>query len=150
MFQFLKSSNSLSPWHLMLHVSKCAPMQLLRFLKSSWKIFSTSAPSFSAGRLKFQLSRRNHKTLPPTCVACAFVVHTRYTFMIQGGGGGLPLLLPLLGENPPKMGSGHFGSMAKMEFNRFNRGRHFQKMVQPWANTIFLIPSYSTLDMVEQ
>ena len=65
MFQFLKSSNSLSPWHLMLHVSKCAPMQLLRFLKSSWWIFSTSAPSFSAGRLKFQLSRRNHKTLPP-------------------------------------------------------------------------------------
>ena len=103
----------------MLHVSKCAPMQLLRFLKSSWKIFSTSAPFFSAGRLKFQLSRRNHKTLPPTCVACAFVVHTRYTFMIQGRGWRDPLLLPLLGENPPKMGSGHFGSMAKMEFNRW-------------------------------
>ena len=38
------------------------------------------------------------------------------------GGGGLPLLLPLLGENPPKMGFGHFGSMAKMDFNRLNMG----------------------------
>ena len=89
-------------------------------------MFSTSASSFSAGCLKFQLGLRNHKTSPP-CVACAFVVHTRYTFMIQGGGGGLPLLLPLLGENPPKMGPGHFGSMAKMELNRFNRGASLWK-----------------------
>ena len=82
--------------------------------------------SFSASRFKFQLSRWNHKT-PPHLVVCAFVERTRYTFMIQGGGGGLPLLLPLLGENPPKMGPGHFGSMAKMELNRFNRGASLWK-----------------------
>ena len=50
-------------------------------------------------------SRWNHKT-PPHLVVCAFVERTRYTFMIQRRGGGLPLLLPLLGENPPKNGVG--------------------------------------------
>ena len=61
--------------------------------------------SFSAGCFEFQLSRWNHKT-PPHLVVCAFVERTRYTFMIQRRGGGLPLLLPLLGENPPKNGVG--------------------------------------------
>ena len=50
--------------------------------------------------------------------------------MIQRRGGGLPLLLPLLGENPPKNGVGQFGSMAKMEFNRLNRGPPLAAMVK--------------------